>query len=309
MPALPARHPLPPRRPGHPAPAELAAMREASRGPSFFPLVPEVTVAELSPGGVRTLELTPPGALRGTMVWFHGGGYRQGSPDRMTGFLSQLAVQAQCRVLAPAYALAPEAPYPAALHDAAEVLAAEQARAPEEALVIAGDSAGGGLAAAACLAFGAALPGLRGAVLLSPWVDLTITADTFERCAQSDILFSRESAETAAGLYLQGLSADLPLASPLFAENLADMPPTLIIAGSAEVLLQDSVDFAARLAAQHVGVELMVVPHMQHVSPALFPGLPSTARGQATMARFIAAQLSGEGALGPDPQSGPAGGA
>jgi hypothetical protein len=54
---------------------------------------------------------------------FHGGGYSLGGPDRMAGFLTHLARRVGCRVIAPAYSLAPEAPYPAALHDAQDVIA------------------------------------------------------------------------------------------------------------------------------------------------------------------------------------------
>lgn len=302
---LPSRYPLGPRRVGIPAPEALAAVRAAMVGaPSPFPVADGVTVTEQTIGGIRCIVAQPPEPAQGHMIYFHGGGYRLGGPDRMTGFLSLLAAEGGCRVVAPAYSLAPDDPYPAALHDAAAVIAAIVADAPDTPLVIGGDSAGGGLAAACCVGFGHALPSLRGAVLLSPWLDLSVSSATFERCAGSDLLFSRQAAQDAANSYLQGLPADTPLASPLLAEVLDGMPSTLIIAGSAEVLIQDSIDFAARLAAQHIGVQLIVVPHMQHVSPAIFPDLPSSAYGLSTIARFVRERFHGMG-LTADPQPGP----
>lgn len=303
---LPSRHELPPRRTGHAAPETLLASRASGAATSVPPLAAGITARERTIEGVRVIELAPDGPASGTIVHFHGGGYRQGNPDRMQAVLSQIAARTGCRVLAPAYALAPEAPFPAAIHDARAVLAAVVAQHPGEPLIISGDSAGGGLAVAACLAFGEALPALRGAVLVSPWLDLTGTAPTFASRAQTDYLFSRESALSAAEFYLQGTPADHPLASPLHAQSLEGMPPALIVAGSAEVLLQDSVDFAARLAAQHIGVELTVVPHMQHISPMLFPDLPSTEHGLDLIVRFIAARIAGRGPIADPPADPPA---
>lgn len=299
---LRSRYDLGPRRSGVPASAALAEMRaNVAASPSPHAVVDGATIAEQILGGVRCLVVNPATQTRGSMLYFHGGGYRLGGPDRMTGFLSRLAADSDCRVIAPAYALAPDEPYPAALHDAAAVIAEVVASAPDTPLVIGGDSAGGGLAAACCVTFGEALTNLTGTVLLSPWLDLRVCADTFETCAQTDLLFSRQAATEAAAAYLQGLPADTPLASPLLADSLAGVPSALIIAGSAEVLLRDSLDFAARLAAQHSGVELIVVPRMQHVSPAIFPELASSQYAIEAIGRFVRARLDGVG-LTADPE-------
>ncbi|CAN5182025.1 alpha/beta hydrolase [soil metagenome] len=300
--ALKSRYPLGPRRTGSAAPDALAAVRAAMVDAiSPYPLADGVTVEERTIGGVRCIVADPADIAQGDIVYFHGGGYRLGGPDRMAGFLSLLAAQSGCRVIAPAYALAPENPYPAALLDAASVIEAVVADAPDRPLIIGGDSAGGGLAAACCVGFGEALPSLLGAVLLSPWLDLRICADTFDSRADTDRLFSRQSASDAANAYLHGLPADTPLASPLLADALDGVPPTLIIAGSAEVLMQDSVAFAARLAAQHIGVDLIVVPHMQHVSPTLFPDLPSSPYALSIIGRFVRDRIGGGGLIADPP--------
>lgn len=285
---LTARYPLPPLRSGKAASVELIERRAGvTQAVSPYPARQDVTVTERVLGGVPTLVASPSGAAAGNMVYLHGGGYRLGSPQRMTGFLTLLAGAADCRVFAPAYGLAPEKPFPAALHDCAAVIEAVVAQEPEVPLLVGGDSAGGGLAAASCITFGEALPSLRGAVLLSPWLDLRVSAASYRSRAASDVLFSLTSARQAAEDYLQGLDATLPLASPMLAEVLTGMPRTLVITGTAEVLLDDTIAFVGRLADQHVGVELHIVPQMQHVFPTLFPDLQSSVEALDAITRFM----------------------
>ena len=299
--AIHSRYPIGGRRTGRAASAELAQARaSAADAPSPLPHSPAARSERATVGGIDCLVVTPDTAATGDMVYCHGGGYRRGSPYFMSGFLSQIAARTGVRIVAPRYALAPEEPYPAALLDVEQVIAQVTTAGPDRPLLLGGDSAGGGLAAAACLAYGENLPRLVGAVLLSPWLDLTNRAATFTSNAASDLLFSHASATEAADLYLQGLAPDLPLVSPLLADSLAGMPPSLLIAGGAEVLLHDSTEFAARLAASHIGVEMAVVPHMQHVSPVLFPDLPSTAFGLDRIVRFIRDRLGGGGPVRDD---------
>jgi acetyl esterase/lipase len=220
------------------------------------------------------------------MLYFHGGGFRSGSPQFVAGFLSRLAAAAGVRILAAAYSLAPERPFPAAIHDGSRMLEAlrDEGGGP---LLVGGDSAGGVLAATLTANVARGLAGrLAGAVLLSPWLDLTVTAETYESHSATDRLFSSASALEAAELYLQGASPRDPLASPLFAD-LSHMPPTMILAGAAEVLLDDSLTFAGRLARQNRTVELHVVEDMQHVSPVLFPDLPSTPACLSAITAFL----------------------
>lgn len=242
----------------------------------------EVRVAETA--GVSCVVCTPK-APRGRLVHFHGGGYRLGSAAAWAPFGARLAEACALEVHLPDYALAPEHPFPAALHDALAVIETlAQGRGP---LFVGGDSAGGGLALSAALLAQAAGVRIAGLALLSPWLDLTATAGVYQTCADSDPLFSHAAATEAAETYLQGVAADDPLASPLFAD-LSQAPPMLVMASGAEVLVGDSVALAARAASLGRAVELHVVPGQLHVWPVLRPDEPASARALATAATFFA---------------------
>jgi acetyl esterase/lipase len=183
--------------------------------------------------------------------------------------------------------LAPEHPYPAALHDAASVYELLQRDVSDGDVVLCGDSAGGGLALALALACRTArVEQPRGLVLLSPWVDLTISADTYKSRATSDELFSAAAAHEAAEAYLQGCEATEPFASPLWG-HLGDLPPVLLFAGGDEVLLDDAVSLAARIAGAGGTVEAHFVAGMQHVWPTLFPALDASVTALEAIARFV----------------------
>jgi len=198
------------------------------------------------------------------VVHFHGGGYRQGQPEMVGSYAARLADAAGVEVWCPAYRLAPEHPFPAALIDAIEVRAHLQGRRPRR-LVLAGDSAGGGLAAALVQAFAAQGLALAGLILHSPWLDLRVTSDSYSRNAASDPFFSQAAASKAAAAYLQGHDACDPLVSPLLADP-ADYPPTLLTVGSGEVLLDDALAFSEQFAAAGTQVRLRDVAGMDHIA-------------------------------------------
>ena len=142
-------------------------------------------------------------------------------------------------VFAPAYRLAPAHPFPAALEDARAAYAAlrAQMRLP---IVLAGDSAGGGLGLALMVAerdAGAPLP--KAAALFSPWTDLAATGASARENEEKDALFTRLMLRVGARAYLGGASAKEPLASPLYAD-LAGLPPLLVHVGEEEMLRDDS---------------------------------------------------------------------
>jgi len=221
-----------------------------------------------------------------TFLYLHGGGYRLGEAAGWIPFAARLATATSARVVLVDYKLAPEHPFPAAIHDV--VAAYDVVRAQGLPVVVGGDSAGGGLAAAlavACVDSGVEVP--AGLVLLSPWLDLTVRAATFESRRTRDQLFSAEAATEAADSYLQGVAPDDPLASPLFAD-LRGFPPTLLFAGGAEVLLEDTLAFASRLGHADVTFECHVVSDMQHVWPTIFPDLVESQRAVSDIVEFVA---------------------
>src|SRR3954447_4411989 len=188
------------------APAALLQQRahiDAAMG--RLPLAAGTTATAVDAGGVPAiLCMRDGGESDRLLVYFHGGGYRLGSALAWRAYGSHLAAACRARVLVVDYRLAPEDPFPAAVDDAVAAYRWTLDHAAGiSAVIVAGDSAGGGLAAALVLAAsrgGVALP--AGAVCLSPWADLTNTAATFTSNALRDALFSKSAADEAAALYL-----------------------------------------------------------------------------------------------------------
>ncbi|MEV5828206.1 alpha/beta hydrolase fold domain-containing protein [Spirillospora sp. NPDC052242] len=286
--ALPAE-----RRPTIRTPADLAA-RRAAAGTAPRPAVPGVAVADVRYGDVPCVVCEPPRA-RNVLTYFHGGGYRLGSAALFAPFAARLAAATGSRVVAVDYRLAPEHPFPAALHDAMTVHARLLDETGRPAVAV-GDSAGGGLAAAlavACARAGVAVP--RALVLVSAWLDLRCTAEGYASRAATDRLFSHAAAQEAAGQYLQGHDPADPLASPLLADPAA-FPPTLMLASTAEVLLDDALGMASALARAGVPVSTAVERDVPHAWPAVAPDRPEAAAALDTIARFVAHHTGREGA-------------
>jgi acetyl esterase/lipase len=283
---------LPPEREGRAAPADVVQRRQAMAGAvaaGTWRTEPPAEVVEL--GGVRALRFRPAGAPRGVVLHLHGGGFRLGCPEMTGPFAAALAARCEVEVVCPQYRLAPEHPFPAGLADAQAVLAALQA-AGTAPVILSGDSAGGGLAASlAALARSADRP-LAGLVLLSAWLDLTVTSPAYEANAATDPLFSRTSAQEAAELYLQGASAQDPLASPLLG-SVAGFPPAFVSVGEGEVLVDDARRFHAALLAAGVAASLSAVPGMEHTAVARSMELTGAAETFEALAAFIDAVLAG----------------
>lgn len=279
---------VPTERPGRPAPEDLverrAQMATAIAAGMFATKRPP---ADEKFAGLRTLRFSPEGSPKGWMLQLHGGGFRIGRPEFEGPFAEALAACCGIEVIVPQYRLAPEAPFPAGLNDALTALRALRDRIGDAPLIVGGDSAGGGLAASLAVLME---PGqgerIDGLVLLSPWVDLTVSAPSYETNAAKDELFSTESAKVAAELYLQGFDPRHPLASPLEAD-IASFPPTLISVGTTEVLRDDSLRFHEKLRAAGVRSELCSIEGMDHVAVVRGMDLPGAAETFEAVAAFI----------------------
>ncbi|HQV58706.1 MAG TPA: alpha/beta hydrolase [Ilumatobacteraceae bacterium] len=276
---------LPAQRQGRPAEPDLAERRAMVNGLPQAPLVDGIDVSETDRFGVQAIVCTAPTPVA-TIAYLHGGGFRLGTVSSWTAFATRLADAGNARVVLIEYRLSPEAPYPNALHDcvtAVEAIVAEYS----EPLIIAGDSAGGGLAASVTAVLrDAATVDVAGAILISPWADLTVTADSYTSRTGRDQLFSRDAATSGAELYLQGHDPKDPYASPLFADH-AGFPPVQIFVGGEEVLLDDSLALVNSIASAGVSVEAHVAAGMQHVWMTLFADLPESQQALAAMAAFI----------------------
>jgi len=191
---------------------------------------------------------------RRALLYFHGGAYVVGSPATHRALCARLSRQADARVLVLDYRLAPEHPYPAAVDDAVKACLRLFRDFDPGCVLLAGDSAGGGLAIATLMALrdaGHPLP--RRVCCLSPWVDLEIRGESITGRASSDPLLTPDWLRDSARLYAGGTKTCEPRISPLRGE-LEALPPLLIQVGSDEILLSDARRLAQR--ARSAGVEV-----------------------------------------------------
>jgi len=258
------------------------------------PYPADVTAADVTLGGVRAIELTVAGhAADPTVLYFHGGGYVAGSARTGTHLAAELARRAGGRALSVDYRLAPEHPHPAAVQDGLAAYAGllESGASPSRVLV-AGDSAGGGLAVATLLAAREqGLPQPAAAAVFSPWGDISRSGASMRTKDGTDPLFSYDAMGWYAGRYLPDGDRSAPLASPVFA-TLAGLPPLLIQVGSHEVLLDDAVRLAANAGRDDVDVTLQVAPEGTHVFQLHFGALDEADEAIDEAARFSKRHLS-----------------
>lgn len=278
---------LPPLRPGREAPADLAErrgqMQAAVDAGAWNTAKPPL---ETTLGGLRTLRFHPGRPPRGYLLQLHGGGFRIGRPEFESLFAEALVTRCGVEVVVPQYRLAPEGPFPAGLTDALTALTALRKEIGDAPLIVGGDSAGGGLAAALGALTAQGGPRIDGLVLLSPWLDLRVSAPTYTANAATDPMFSKESADIAAELYLQGFDPEHPLASPLLAPITA-FPPTLISVGTGEVLYDDSRLFHEKLTTAGIASELSAIDGMEHVAVVRGLDLSGSAETFVAVAGFV----------------------
>lgn len=226
------------------------------------------------------------------VLQLHGGGYNSGSPKTHRKLGALLSRAAYARVLTPDYRLAPEDPFPAGVTDALKTYGwlLEQGF-KERNILIAGDSAGGGLALSMLLALRDAKATMPlAALLLSPWTDLTCSTGSYERLRKLDPLVNREVSREAGRWYAGERDPADPMLSPLFAD-LSGLPPLLVHVGGDEVMLDDSRLLAER--ARHAGVEVAfrVYEGMWHGHHHAAPEIPEAQAAMHDIAAFIRAQF------------------
>lgn len=249
-----------------------------------------MTYEEAQIGGVTGWWCKPKESQDGSaIVYFHGGAYVLGSAKAYRNFVGQIAAQANTAVFAVDYSLAPERMFPAAVNDANAVYLGLAAGGFSR-LVIAGDSAGGGLALSLLLLTTEAardeiLPKPLAAVVISPWTDLALTGESIEGRAKADPLLTREALDGAAKLYLGNHDRRDPRASPLYG-NMSGLPPVLFHVGEDEVLLDDSRRFASKIEASQGVAELHTWEGMAHIFASNL-GLQSAKDAIANIGEFL----------------------
>jgi epsilon-lactone hydrolase len=263
---------------------DAAAVRaDFERLVATMPVPADVRAEEVAVDGRAAQLLTPAATESGRVaLYLHGGAYTIGSPSTVRGLASRFAAAARCPALVVDYRLTPEHTWPAPVEDALAALAwIEEHLAPSR-LVVAGDSAGAGLALSTGLRAGARVDAV---VAMSPWTDLRVAAagdhvDTDDPQAPAWLL------ERAARALAPG-AAELADASPLASPDLSALPPTLVQAGAAEGLLDDSLRFAGAALEAGAGVRLEVWPGQLHVFQAFAPRLEVAGLALAAQGRWL----------------------
>jgi len=237
--------------------------------------------------------LAPPGARTDAVVlYLHGGGYVIGSPRSHRHLAAAIARAAGTRALLLDYRLAPEHPFPAALDDALAAYRWLLGRGVSPArIVVAGDSAGGGLTVATLLALrdrGEPLP--AGGVCISPWVDLTCSGASYATKAAVDPIVIRDGVDMMAHAYVGAGDRKAPLVSPLYAD-LRGLPPLLVQVGSDEVLLDDALGLGSRARGAGVDATVEEWPAMVHVWHWFLPMLDEAERAIGVIGDFVRARI------------------
>ncbi len=261
------------------------------------PALPGVTYRSQDAGGVPAEWLFPADCDRDRVIFFlHGGGYVLGSIASHRRLLGHLAQAAGCGALSVGYRLAPEHRHPAAVNDAVTAYRwlLDSGVGPAS-IAFAGDSAGGGLAAATLLkARDEGLPMPAAAALLSPWTDLAMTGESATANAELDLIIPVVPPESTVTRFLGDGDRRDPYASPLYGD-LSGLPPLYLQVGSHEMLLDDSTRFMQKAVSAGVDARLDIFPEMQHVHQHYVGNMPEADDAVARVGAFLRARMAGWG--------------
>jgi monoterpene epsilon-lactone hydrolase len=218
-------------------------------------------------GGISGWWCEPEGARTDqAILHLHGGWFNWGSAEAFRHLVGQIARGASVKAFIPDYRLAPEHPFPSATADAGACLEG-LLESGLRAIAVTGDSAGGNLALSvlASASKRADVFGERivGAVVMSPVTDLTLCGSSWESRAEADPFFVKEQARGLVEAYLAGHDPADPAASPLFDEPIS-LPPVRIHVGDAEMLRDDSLNYAAKAIAAGIDAKVDVWEGMTH---------------------------------------------
>jgi len=252
---------------------------------------PGLVFADHPVGGLPMESVCAVEAPGRTILYLHGGAFVMGSPTSYRSRAARVSYRCQAEAFVPDYRLAPEHPYPAALDDALAAWRHVRSlrRGP---LFVAGDSAGGGLALSLLLRLrDAGEPAPDGAVLLSPWVDLTVPSGSEP---PRDLWFTKDHLRHWARIYAGGADPRDPNISPVHAE-LSGLPPFLLLLGEDELLAEEGRRLFRRARDAGTDARLLVGQGMQHDWPLTLPWLRESRRAWAEIGAFVAERASANG--------------
>ena len=265
---------------------DLARLKRVFEG-STMPSPRGVKFREESIGGVAG-EWAEAGGRR-PLLYLHGGGF-VGCSSKTHRPLTAAFAKRGFLVYAPDYRLAPAHPFPAAVDDVVAVWRDFAARVGARA-VVAGDSAGGGLALSLMLLVKREARAPAAAALFSPATDLTGAGESWRSNRHRDAMFT-DALQNLGGFYLNGADPRDPRASPLFGD-LSGMPPLLFHVGESELLRDDSVRFADAARAAGVRAELKVWDGAPHSFQFMYEYVPEARQSVDEAAAFLTAVLEG----------------
>lgn len=232
----------------------------------LFPQDKHVQIRSLKLAGLNAEEIKPQSEATQLIFHIHGGAFFAGSLNTHRAFMTQITARTQMQVLHVDYPLAPEAPYPAASDALFQVyteLLDQGIQAKD--IILSGDSCGANLALTLALKLkNLGLPLPSGLILMSPFVDLTLTSESLRYNQAHDALLSIDALETGIEYYLQSsVDPSDPEVSPYFAD-LSGLPPMLIQVGSKEILMDDAQRLRDKAEAAGVHVEFKLYTGMWH---------------------------------------------
>lgn len=256
----------------------------------LFPQQPDVDIDALRLAGSRAEKVTPNNANQQLIFHIHGGAFFLGGLDTHRAFMTDIAVQTKTPVIHIDYPLAPEHRYPEAIeaiYDSYQSLLTQGIQ-PQN-IILSGDSCGANLALALCLRLkklGETLP--SGLILLSPFLDLTLTSASLRYNQKLDALLSIETLQAGIQNYLKGkIPTDDPSVSPLF-DDLSGLPPTLVQVGSKEILLDDAKRFKEKAEKAGVKVNFKLYTGMWHIFQLFNAWFPEAKQSLVDIAEFTA---------------------
>ncbi|WP_180145719.1 alpha/beta hydrolase [Acinetobacter sp. YH12052] len=253
-----------------------------------FPQNPDVQIRPIRLAGLKAEEIKPQQASTQLIFHIHGGAFFLGSMNTHRAFLTQVAARTQMQVLHLDYPLSPEAQFPEALDalfDVYAVLLDQGVQAKD--IILSGDSCGANLALALALKIQQEqLPQVSGLVLMSPFLDLTLSSESLRYNLKHDALLSIEALETGIDYYVpRSVDRADPLVSPFFAE-LKGLPPIHIQVGSKEILLDDAQRFKVKAENAGLDVEFKLYTGMWHNFQMFSPWFGEGQRALSDLADF-----------------------
>jgi acetyl esterase/lipase len=250
-----------------------------------------VSIRTAAYGGVQGDLVVPDGATgEPRIIYAHGGAYVLGSPATHRNVTAAIALRTGHPVFAIDYRLAPEHPAPCARDDA--LAAYRELAAAPPGIALAGDSAGGGIAVAcAQAALAEALPAPAALGLVTPWVDLTLSGESYRTNDGPDAMLGMATVERGVRGYAATLGPADPVCSPLFGD-LTGLPPMLIQTGSRDMLRSDAESLAERATAAGAEVRLEVAQGLWHDYHLHAGMLREADEAVARLGSFLAARLA-----------------